>query len=208
MNRVTTILPAVLAGAMLAACSGGSEPPAAAAEKSATTEVPASEAPASEAPASEAAVAVLTPEDKYSVVGKPQGPVRIDYRIIGTPVVGQPVTIALNVKSNVGDTPVELSYGTNDSTAMTFPASQKRRVMLAFLDEERTASQQVTVVPAREGRLFLNVTAHMQTDTGSLQTVTAVPIQVGGGPRELQENGVVTTDEDGELIREMPASEN
>jgi hypothetical protein len=55
--------------------------------------------------------------------------------------------------------------------------------------------------------LFLNVTAHMQTDTGSLQTVTAVPIQVGAAPRELQQNGVVTTDENGELIREMPASD-
>ena len=48
----------------------------------------------------------------------------------------------------------------------------------------------------------------MQTDTGSLQTVTAVPIQVGAAPRELQENGVVTTDANGELVREMPASEN
>jgi hypothetical protein len=48
----------------------------------------------------------------------------------------------------------------------------------------------------------------MQTESGSLQTVTAIPIQVGAAPRELQENGTVTTDEDGELIRDMPASEN
>jgi len=60
----------------------------------------------------------------------------------------------------------------------------------------------------REGRLFLNVAAQMQTENGSLQTVTAIPIQVGAAPRELQQNGVVTTDENGELIREMPASEN
>jgi hypothetical protein len=48
----------------------------------------------------------------------------------------------------------------------------------------------------------------MQTDTGSLQTITAIPIQVGAAPRRLRENGVVTTDENGELLREMPASEN
>ena len=145
-------------------------------------------------------------EDRHTVTGKPQGPVRIDYRIIGTPVVGQPVTVDLKVESNVDDIPITLSYGTNDSTAMSFPESQQRTVSLAFIDEERTAGQQVTLIPMREGRLFLNVTAHMQTDTGSLQTVTAVPIQVGAAPRELQENGVVTTDENGELIREMPAS--
>ena len=73
------------------ACSGGSEQPAASAEQGTNNETP---------------VAVLTPEEKYSVTGKPQGPVRIDYRIIGTPVVGQPVTIDLDVKSNVGDAPV------------------------------------------------------------------------------------------------------
>jgi hypothetical protein len=177
---------------MVAACGGG-EQAAVPAEQGAMAETP---------------VAVLTPEEKYSVTGKPQGPVRIDYRVIGTPVVGQPVIIDLKVKSNVGGAPVTLSYGSSDSTAMSFPESQQRRVSLAFVDDERTAGQQVTVVPAREGRLFLNVTAHMQTDTGSLQTVTAIPIQVGAAPRELQQNGVVTTDENGELIREMPASEN
>lgn len=177
---------------MLAACGGG-EQPAATPEQAAENETP---------------IAVLTPDEKYSVTGKPQGPVRIDYRIIGTPVVGQPVTVDLKVHSNVGDAPVTLSYGTTDSTAMVFPESQQRMVSLAFVDDERSSGQQVTVVPAREGRLFLNVTAHMQTDTGSLQTVTAVPIQVGAAPRELQENGVVTTDGNGELVREMPASEN
>lgn len=190
MNRVKTFLAAVLAGAMVTACGGG-EQPAPVAEQGASAETP---------------VAVLTPEDKYSIIGKPQGPVRIDYRIIGTPVVGQPVTIDLTVKSNVGEEPVTLSFGSNDSTAMTFPESQQRMVSLAFVDDERIAGQQVTVIPAREGRLFLNVTAHLETDTGSLQTVTAVPIQVGSAPRELQQNGVVTTDENGELIREMPAS--
>ena len=191
MKRVTSILAAAFAALMIAACGGEQQAPAA--EEGAAAETP---------------VAVLTPEEKYSVTGKPQGPVRIDYRIIGTPVVGQPVTVALSVKSNVGDTPVTLSYGTSDTTAMTFPETQQRMVSLAFVDDERTAGQQVTLIPAREGRLFLNVTAHLQTDTGSLQTVTAVPIQVGAVPRELQENGVVTTDENGELIREMPASDD
>ena len=192
MNRVMIFLVAAFAAPTVVA-GDSSERPANSAEQPATGDSP---------------VAVLTPEQKFSVIGKPQGPVRIDYRIIGTPVVGQPVTIDLRIKSYVSDLPVTLSYSMNDSTAMTFPESQQRSVSLAFVDDERAVAQQVTVIPEREGRLFLNVAALMQTDTGSLQTVTAVPIQVGATPRELQQNGVVTTDESGELVREMPASEN
>ena len=193
MDRLKPIPALSLAIAMLAACDGGSEQPAPAADQGADSETP---------------VAVLTPEEKYSVVGKPEGPVKIDYRVIGTPVVGQPLTIEFAVKSIVYDVPVTLTYSSQDSTAMTFSESQERRISLVFEGEERLAGQRVTVVPAREGRLFLNVMAQMQSDTGSLGTVIAVPIQVGAAPRQLQENGVVTTDESGELLREMPASED
>ena len=193
MNRLKSLSAMSLAAAILAGCGNGGE-----------QQSPA----AAQVDEAESTVAVLTPDEKYGITGKPRGPVKIDYRIIGTPVVGQPLTIEFAVKSNVDDQPVTLSYSSQDSTAMTFPESQQRRILLAFEGEERLAGQRVTVVPAREGRLFLNVTAQMQSDTGSLQTVIAVPIQVGAAPRQLQENGVVTTDGSGELIREMPASEN
>lgn len=194
MNRLTTFLATISIGVFASACSDGSvDEPTATADPTAAVSTP---------------VVTFAPDDKYNVTAKPSGPVRISYRIIGTPVVGQPVTIDLKVESNIGDMPITLNYGANDSTSMMFPESQLQSVALAFIDDERESSQQVTITPMREGRLFLNVAAQMQTESGSLQTVTAIPIQVGAAPRELQENGVVTTDENGELIRDMPASEN
>jgi DUF917 family protein len=74
MNRMTAI---IATAAMLGACGGGSDQ---------QTQTPA----AGQDAATQTPVAVLTPDEKYSVTGKPQGPVRIDYRVIGTPVVGQP----------------------------------------------------------------------------------------------------------------------
>lgn len=192
MNRPTTLLSACLSAALAMACSDGGV-----AEQG--TDAGADGEPA--APA-----VTFTPDEKYDVTAKPGGPVRISYRIIGTPVVGQPVSIDLKVESNVGDAPITLTYATNDSTAMTFPESQQKSMALAFADDAREVAQQVTVVPMREGRLFLNVAAQMQTETGSLQTVTAIPLQVGAAARQLQQNGVVTTDENGELIRDMPAA--
>jgi hypothetical protein len=194
MNRLTTLLAMVSIGLFASGCGDGSvEEPAETTDPAAAVSTP---------------VVTFAPDEKYNVTGKPAGPVKISYRIIGTPVVGQPVTIDLKVESNVENMPITLNYGTNDSTAMTFPESQLQSVALAFAENERELAQQVTITPMREGRLFLNVAAEMQTESGSLQTVTAIPIQVGAAPRELQDNGTVTTDENDDLIRDMPASED
>jgi len=192
MNRKHWVMTAALAAALSGACSDGD-----AGKTSAAGQGPAAQQPA-----------VLKPEDKYDVVATPAGPANINYRIVGTPIVGQPVTIDLQVESNVGDEAITLSYQASDATAMSFPESQLRSIALAFVDEERVSAQQVTVIPNREGRLFLNVTAAVQTENGTFATVTAIPVQVGSAPRDLQENGIVTTDDAGELLREMPASEN
>ncbi len=92
---------------------------------------------------------------------------------------------------------------------MQLPESQSRSVSVSPSDSEGRSAQQVTVIPLREGRLYLNVAAVFETETGSMSTVTAIPIQVGpAAPREILENGTVTTDENGELIRTLPAKEN
>ncbi len=60
----------------------------------------------------------------------------------------------------------------------------------------------------REGRLDLNVSASVETENGSMSTVTAIPIQVGDAPRTLQQNGQLATDEDGNAVRVLPANES
>jgi len=139
---------------------------------------------------------------------KPEGPVTIAYTIIGTPIVGQPVGIDLQVKSTLGPQEITLSYRVNDTTAMQFAESQAASVSIAAHKDDAPSQQQVQVIPLREGRVFLNVSATVESESGSISTVTAVPIQVGAVPREIQENGEVMLDENGELIRSLPASEN
>ena len=150
----------------------------------------------------------FTPDETREIAGKPTGPVTVTYRVIGQAVVGQPVAIDLEVRSAIGPKPVSLNYRINDSSAMQFAPSQPKRAALLFADAREAGTQQVMVVPQREGRLFLNVAAEVETDGGTISTVTAVPIQVGPAPAGAEENGTVTTDENGEQIRVLPANES
>jgi hypothetical protein len=135
---------------------------------------------------------------------KPMGPVQINYRIVGTPIVGQPVAIDLEVRSVQGPQEITLSYRINDATAMQFPEAQPAEVSLAARTDESPSLQQVRVIPLREGRLYLNVAADVETESGTLSTITAIPIQVGGpASRVPQQSGTVVTDENGEQVRVM-----
>ena len=132
---------------------------------------------------------------------KPQGPVSIIYKIIGAPIVGQAVAVDLQVISNIGPKAITLTYRVNDTTAMQFPEAQPPSVSMAATNSEEPRFQQVRVIPLREGRLFLNVSVSIETDGGTISSVVAIPIQVGPAVRQQQENGTVTTDENGEAIR-------
>lgn len=142
------------------------------------------------------------PSGEYDgTVAKPGAPYSIGYRIIGTPIVGSPVTVDLRVISALGSRPATISYRINDATAMLLAESQPDSVYLEPAANETTFAQQVTVIPQRDGRLYLNVNVSLQTDSGTVSTASAIPIQVGSGTRRLQENGEVGIDENGEAVR-------
>jgi hypothetical protein len=101
-----------------------------------------------------------------------------------------------------------LSYRVNDSTALQLAETQLDRVTLAATRDERPSLQQVQVIPLREGRVFLNVSVSIETDDGTMSSVTAIPIQVGAAVREPQDNGELLTDESGEQVRSLPARED
>lgn len=142
-------------------------------------------------------------ETKTAKIG---GPVSIDYRIVGQPVVGQPLSIDLRVSSALGDQPVRLDYRILDASALQLAEAQTPFATIAPSAGEARGQQQVTIVPLREGRLFLNVAATVETAEGSMSTVTAIPIQVGDSRRELGENGRIEAGENGDSVRVLQGS--
>jgi hypothetical protein len=140
--------------------------------------------------------------------GKPTAPVSIRYEIIGNAMVGQPIGINLQVSSSRPDQVVRLNYRVNDASAMLFPESQAQRIEMAPATDAKPRMQQVTVIPQREGRLFLNVSAEVETENGTMFRALAIPIQVGAGNSAPATNGEVRQSGDGEKVISMPASES
>lgn len=197
MNRLTLSL--LLSTALLAACGDGGSP-GTVAEPDAQSSAPAAAGAAKPSAVNETGTGMTTV--------KPGSPVRISYRIIGRPVVGQPVAIDLQFESAQGSHAFNVDYRINDTSALQFPETQDRKVTVSPPAGKALAAQQVRVVPMREGRLYLNVAAEIETDAGVLSSVTAVPIDVGAPTGPIGENGVITTDESGEAIRVLPARED
>lgn len=158
------------------------------------------------------AVEVVATEKSEQVSGKPAAefdgtvskvgsPFSISYKIIGTPVVGSPLAVQLRVSSSLPVQQAEISYSIPDDSSMVLHEAQPQSVAAEFADNERSLDQRVTIVPMREGRIYLNVAASAQAADGRTMTMMAIPIQVGQGGRQLQEEGELATDEDGEAIR-------
>jgi len=186
MKRTTALALTLLACGVLAACKD--DVPSA---------VDADTTLANDAPDAGA----VSGSDYDGTVAKPGAPFSVSYKIIGTPIVGSPVTIDLLVTSTLGPEPVTVSYRINDTSAMMFHEAQPAQVRLAPVADEEFIKQQVTVIPQREGRLYLNVGASVETESGSMSSMMAIPIQVGSGGRKLEEHGEVQVDENDEAVR-------
>ena len=108
----------------------------------------------------------------------------------------------------LGPQQISLRYRINDSTAMELAESQPSELSIAPVADDAPTVQQVRLVPLREGRLFLNVSASIEVEGGLVSSAVAIPVQVGAAPRQSQNNGTLGTDENGEAIHSLPARED
>lgn len=167
------------------------------------SDTPVESAPVESAPVADKPDAAPLPAS----VGKLTAPVDIDYEIMGNPIVGQPVAVNVRVSTPLDDRPIMLDYRVSEIGSMTFPESQAATIELLPLASSELRSQQVTVIPQREGRLFLVVSAQVQTDTGTVMKSMSIPIQVGRAPARAQGAEDVVESADGELGVSLPAKE-
>jgi len=150
-----------------------------------------------------AAEPAATVEDKNSSTspGKPTAPISMSYEVIGNAIVGRPVSINVVVTSPAG--PVNVQYSIIDRSALMFQPGQVERLEIA--DPSSGSVRQLSVVPQREGRLYVNVSAEVQTAGGAMIRSMAIPVKVGSAPEEPTINGELKEAPDGETVISMPA---
>ena len=136
--------------------------------------------------------------------GKPMAPISIRYEVIGNPIIGQPVLINVKVRSEEG--PVTVQYDITDASALMFQPGQVERYQIP--DPTSDSTNQLSVIPQREGRIYVNVSAEVQTPGGPMIRSMAIPIKVGAAPDEPTANGELKEGPDGETVISMPAQES
>lgn len=136
--------------------------------------------------------------------GKPSAPVDISYEVMGNPVVGVPVSVNVVITSE--HKPLSVKFSIDDNSALSFQSGQVEK--LEIPDAAAGSLQQLTVVPQREGRVYVNVSAEVPSDLGTMIRSIAIPIKVGGAPKKTTVNGELKEGPDGEKVISMPAEES
>ena len=81
------------------------------------------------------------------VAARPGTLFKADYRIIGTPVVGSPVAIDLEIDSSLGEATIEIGYQIPDPSALAMDEAQPRTLTRTPQAGEQRIRERVTVIP-------------------------------------------------------------
>lgn len=117
-------------------------------------------------------------------------PVTMNYRVTGTPIVGQPVAVEIGLApddgSAIDDHPLILTYRAPEAESLAFPDGQAAQIAVVKAADGGFRPQQITTIPQRDGRVFLTVTAAVETDTGSVSRSLSVPLDVRGAASDAE----------------------
>jgi len=141
-----------------------------------------------------------------STTVKPRPPVNLDYKILGTPEIGEPLTIEITVTSALDDIPVQVDYRAIDNQALRFMPNSGDGQSFKFNNLSAPGTRNIVVIPEQEGRNLITVTTQLQMPDGVVSFSQAIAIQVGQVQSEGVLNGVLKQDENGETVISMPAA--
>jgi len=145
------------------------------------------------------------PGDVYQSPGKPiLVPVDVKYRLLDTPQVGQPFSLELTIVSSVATSAIGYKIDAESGLSVDRTALSRNFSDKAAMSPVTTT---LTITPLQEGRFYLRVSANVLVNGVNKSRIITIPIQVGEGSRQLEQMGVVMTDDEGNPVVSLPATE-
>jgi hypothetical protein len=109
-------------------------------------------------------------------------PMTMEYAVIGNPIVGQPIAVEITISTDIDDRSITLTYRPAEAGSLEFPESQPMSIEIVPVSGSAIRPQQVTAIPQRDGRVFLTVSASVETDKGAVTKSMSVPLEVRPAP--------------------------
>jgi hypothetical protein len=157
---------------LLIACHHDSEQPA----KPATAAKPHAPAAAPRAPKPEE---ITTGMVEAASQGKSQLPVSLKFDLLQRPVVGQPLEIALALVPQVAASAARIEVAGSDGLKV---ADEDSKIDVPVLDAKQVFRRSITLTPAAEGVLLLNLNVTLKREELSDSRVFSIPIIVAAAP--------------------------
>lgn len=188
----------------LLACSGGDRPAGAGGD--------AKGAKAGDATARASGVADDGMVSAVSASGKPGASVDLKFDLATKPELGKPLVVTVAVVPRAADiAQLRVVFQSNEAVEVQSGSEMPMQEKPA---DGVAVSHAVTVVPRREGVLYLGAVALVESGAGSVARSFAIPIIVGDPVQAEQAlaakpaQGALAKGEGGEKIISLPASEN
>jgi hypothetical protein len=137
--------------------------------------------------------------------GKPLPPIAFDYRILGTPVAGQPLEI--EISTGVEAALADLNVALSGNERLLVPI-EMARLRLAAAAAGQRATRTVRVTPVASGTVYLDVLLEAEIDGRQQSRAVTIPIRVGDGATPEPPAGTPSTDAEGAPIISLPGRDD
>jgi len=104
----------------------------------------------------------------------------IKYDVQGKPIIGQAVSVKLTFNGFIESQQIQIEFKVADPSSMTFSEAQVKKINLQYNEntKDNNLIQNVSVIPKKQGRIFLNVILSYEIEDGIVSIMKAVPIYV------------------------------
>ena len=134
--------------------------------------------------------------------GKPSAPIKMDYQLLGKPVIGQPLEISVNLS-----TPINKTVNAKYSHEKQLHSDNHRQLSFKPASGRKPENRIISITPMEEGIHYITIMAEVEIDDRIQAKSFVIPIEVGevDWKKHLAPEGTIKNDSNGGKVISLPA---